>query len=407
MKYNHETYSFFNASGKAISTTWTIPSSTMTTVFHNTSIPTSTGCDGYARVMGETNTPVTLTFTDASMVTQRRVFPGPTPTCSIPDYQCHNAYSAFESASFSYISSAYFSFFLDSAHAKTLPNVWFGHVQPPCTSIQSCPAPSESATCTIDAERATVFYWPVTTVGDLCARGPIATATGAVDVSKPTTAVYGNVTVTSPSALVVLRSVVASQHPKVTVSPVPEYLPMARCGARVNATLLVAPSALSTIRTTYTPTYVDTGRFTGYRASTVPYSFNFADMNPGAVPWDAYVAPLGCNIQSKESHNCPSTILPTYSPLLSLPNSAKEVGINGEFASCIPGRVHDATYVPITAAKLEMPSRTYYGAKVSVAPKFSSIQAAAQARIVMADATITPMVVPWTDEETSEKTSEE
>ena len=152
IKYNHETYSYFNASGKPVSTTWTIPSSTMLTMFHNTSVPTSTGCDGYARVMGQTNTPVTLTFNDASMVTQKRIFPGPTPTCTIPDYQCHYAYSAFESASFSYISSAYFNFFLDSAHAKTLPNIWFGHVQPPCTSIKACPAASESATCSIDAE---------------------------------------------------------------------------------------------------------------------------------------------------------------------------------------------------------------------------------------------------------------
>jgi hypothetical protein len=398
MRYNHETYSFFNASGKAVSTTWTIPSSTMQTIFHNTSIPTSTGCDGYPRVTGESNTPVTLTFTDASMVTQKQVFPGPTPACTIPDRQCHYAYSAYETASFSYISSAYFNFFLDPGHAKTLPNIWFGHVQPPCISIQNCPAATASATCNIDAERATVFYWPVTTLGDLCARGPLATPTDVAETAKPTTAVFGSVTVTSPSALVVLRTVRASQHPKVTVSPAPEYIPMTQCGSRVNATLKLAPELLSSMRSTFTPTYIDSGHYTGYRTSSVPYSFNFADMNPGAVPWDAYVAQFGCNMRSKESYNCPSTILPTYVPSLSLPNAAKEVGIDGEFASCTPGKVGAATYLPITATSLNMPSKTYYGAKVSVGPKFSSIQPGANARFVMADATVTPEVVPWTDD---------
>lgn len=393
------TLSYSQASGKTVWETKTLPSSTMETIYHNTSVPTSTFCDGYARILGETATPVTLTFHDASMITQKQVFPGPTPACKVQDYQCKEAYSVFERSSFSFISSAYFSYFLDSEPRKKLPNIWMEHVKPPCTSIEACPAPSESATCTLDAERATIFYWPSSTAGDFCTRGSFPTPTeAAVNPASPSTAVYGKVTVTSPSALVLVRTVAASFHPKVTVSPIPEYLPFTRCGSRVNATLKLAPSVISSLRSAFTPTYIDAGHYTGYKTSSIAYPFNFADMNSGAVPWDAYVAPLGCNMQSKDEHQCPSTILPTYTPILSLPNDAKQVGYEGEFENCAPGRIQAATYLPITAEKLELPSKTYYGARVTVGPKFSAIKPEAQARFVMADATVTAEVVPGTDD---------
>jgi hypothetical protein len=399
IKHNHETFTYFNTSGTRVMTTMTLPSSTLLTAFHNTSVPTTTLCDGHPRVLGETTTPVHLTFTDNTMLTSSQVYPGPTPTCTIPDPQCNNAYSALETASFSYLSSAYFSFFLNSGRGKTaIPNYWFGHLRPPCTSIKECPKPTASATCSLDAQRATVFYWPATTTpSNLCDQSPVVTSKAAVAEPTLTTAVWGNnFTVTSPSALVILRSVVASQHAKVTISPVPEVIAMDRCGSRTDATLQIAPEDLSSFRRAFTPTYIDEGHFTGYRTSSVPYRFDFGDLRPEALPYAAYAAQFACNTKAKEDHNCPSTMyFPSYSPSLSLPVAAKEAGIDGEFKSCVPRRINVAKYYPITNTKLEMPSQTIYGAQVSVAPKFSSIKPApqAQVRFALAGATITSRVV--------------
>ena len=369
----------------------------MHTAYHNTSVPTSVGCDGHPRILGETTTQVTLTFTDASMVTQKQVFPAPTPTCTIPDNQCNVAMTAYDSSSFSYVSSAYFNYFLDADRPKSLPNLFFGHFSPPCQTTEACPAASKSAVCSLGAERATVFYWPTSTLGNLCSRGPVITHQSNAAAAH-TTAVWGTHTVTSPSALVILRSLAASQHPKVTVTPTPEYIGMNRCGSRVNATLNVNPDAISSFRSIFSATYVDPGRYTGYKMSSVAHPFNFAELNPGQVPWDAYVAPGGCNpSEPKTGNNCPETILPNYTPVLAVPSLARGVGIEDEFALCNPNRVNAATFLAITATKLEMPSETFYGAKVSVSPRFSSVKPGAAARVVLSEPTFTPEVVPFVD----------
>jgi hypothetical protein len=177
-------------------------------------------------------------------------------------------------------------------------------------------------------------------------------------------------------------------------------IPMERCGSRADATLQVAPEELSSFRRNFTPTFIDEGHFTGYRTSSVAHRFDFGDLRPDALPYAAYAAQFGCNTRAKD-HNCPSTIyFPSYSPSLSLPTAAKEAGVNGEFKSCLPRHVNVAKYYPITDTRLEIPSQTIYGAQVSVAPKFSSINPApqAQVRIALAEATITSRIVPGSEE---------
>jgi hypothetical protein len=167
------------------------------------------------------------------------------------------------------------------------------------------------------------------------------------------------------------------------------YLP---CGHHVDATLAVAPESLSSLRPSFSPTYIDHS-YTRWTTTQLPYSLDLADLNPGAVPWDAYAARMGCNPQAKEDHQCPKTILPDYAPSLVLPKEATALGVNDEFASCAPGVVDEAVYIPITATTVEVPSTTHYGAKVSVGPRFSQVEPAALRRIIQAEATDVPLEV--------------
>jgi hypothetical protein len=384
-----------NATGKVMYSTATIPSSTMRTNYFNSSIKTTTLCDGWPRVLGQTVTPVTLTFTDASMITSKEVFPGPKPTCTIPGTQCNLAYSAYDSSTFAYLSSAYFNFFVNKKTGLP-PNIYFGSLQPPCASISSCPTPTPTVSCTLEAEAATVFYWPTSTTGPSCGKGtelkPTPTSAG-----KPNTAVFHNVTITSPSALVILRSLVAAVTTIDTSKTLDEYARMytphpvyTRCGNEVDATLAILPSALSSLRNSYSPT-LQQGAYTQYATSKIPYLFDFADLSPGNVPYEAYAAAKGCNRLTRSDQNCPKTVLDDYAPAFALPKDAVSAGLGNDFAGCSAGGlVERAVYVPITASMVGVPSTTHYGAMVTVGPRFTSLQPAALVRIMTAEITAAP-----------------
>jgi hypothetical protein len=401
LDYSSMSHSYIqNATGTRVMSTKTLASSTMMTLYSNSSIPTATSCDGWPRVRGQTITPVTLTFTDANVLSVSEAFPGPAPTCTIPDLLCNMAYSAFETSTFSYMSAAYFDFF---ANRKTglPPNINFASLEPPCNYVSSCPTPAPTVSCSIKAAAATVFYWPTSTAGPPCARGsgatliqPTATVAG-----KPNTAVYKNFTVTSPSALVILRSMAASattSDPSKTTIPEWErpYTPepiYTQCGHRVDATLQVLPEQISSIRPSFSPTVIDR-YYTRYATSRIPYPFDFVDLNPGAVPWDAYAAAKGCNQQTRSDPACPKTILEDYVPHLALPKAAIGAGVASDFNGCTTGLVDRAVYVPITASVVDVPSTTHYGAMVTVGPRFSSLKPAALVRIMTAESTRTPLV---------------
>jgi hypothetical protein len=406
-----------NATGKVIHSTSTIPSSTMTTTYTNSSIKTSTFCDGWPRVLGQTETPVTLTFPDASvckflyeiptrrlnilnltclqMITSKEVFPGPKPTCTIANTQCNFAWSAYDSSTFSYLSSAYFSFFV-SKKTGLPPNIYFGTLAPPCASVSSCPTPTSTISCSLEAEQATVFYWPASTTGPSCGKETAIKLTPTL-AGKPNTAVFHNVTVTSPSALVVLRSLAAAVttidtkksseelQRGYTVPPI-----YTRCGLEIDATFAVRTESLSSLRNSYSPTIIQ-GAYTQYTTSKIPYPFDFADLSPENVPYEAYAAAKGCNRQTRSDPHCPKTILDDYLPSFALPKEAAGAGAGNDFAGCSAGGlIEHAVYIPITASTVEVPSTTHYGAMVTVGPRFSSLQPAALVRIMTAEVTAMP-----------------
>jgi hypothetical protein len=144
------------------------------------------------------------------------------------------------------------------------------------------------------------------------------------------------------------------------------------------------------MRNHYSVTYINR-QFTQWATSKVPYSFDFKDLNPGAVPWDAYADVKGCNTEQKDRRaGCPKTILDDYKPVLALPKEAVGAGIAVDFVGCEPGYVNDAVYVPITASRVEMPSTTRFGVIVTVGPRQSTIEPGALARIVLAQVTAAP-----------------
>ncbi|KAF2402035.1 hypothetical protein EJ06DRAFT_372252 [Trichodelitschia bisporula] len=374
-----------NASGTPVIATRTQYTSTLFTMYTNTSIPTLRLCDGIPRVLAPTETPVTLTFPSATALSVEEIFPGPRPTCTLEDANCPAAYAAYDSSTFSYLSSTLFAFFA-SKKSGTLPNFAFQTLAPPCTRIRSCPTPAPTATCRLTAQRGTLFYWPAPS-SNLCG----APAAPSTHHGRPNHAVYSGTTLTSPSALLILRSLGAESATVLPPRPTPAnngmYRPydpyFAPCGRRVNATMVLAPSALSSLRPTFFPTYMDHA-YTRYGSSRAPHSFNIGDLPPGSVGWEAYAAAKGCNTLLSDDVACPKTIEAGYRPLLAVPGAAAGAGIGGDFGGCAVEGVGEVMYVPITGGKVEGPSTTRYEATVTVGPTVSAVLPAQWVRLVRA-----------------------
>jgi len=263
--------------------------------------------------------------------------------------------------------------------------------------------------CRLSAQAATVFYWPpATATRDLCARNPLVTPPPAVNTGRPSTAVLRNMTITSPTALVIARSLKVSylpislekQDPAIARLPIEERWPYMRaCGQHLDATWKLEPQKLSTLRSSFVPTLIIPGRgsispITSYSTTSTPYPFDFADLIPGYAPWDAVAGSKGCNTllttksMAQEEYYCPTTLWPAYTPVLQVPKSATTV--DPDYEICEPQRVETATYVPITATTLAMPAKTNIGARVSVLPKSSRLTPKAILRILEAGETAGP-----------------
>jgi hypothetical protein len=370
--------------------------SLLVTHYTNTTVPTKTLCDQWPRVLGPTVTPVTLTFTDSHPITKKEVYPGPAPTCKIADPECNVAYSAYDTATYSYLSSTFYKFFAEGKVGLP-PNMYFGTLTPPCAAggrIASCPTATANSSCTLNAAQATVFYWPASTPASLDCRTVDAKATTTEEESEeptifsdrlqaidtPRTAIYGNTTITSPAALVILRSMSAQAASKATKPN--QFSNWQPCGNHIDATLTVPPSALSTMRNSWTISYQNE-QYTQWGSSKTPHSLAVADLLPGHVSYDAYAAIKNCNPSS--TAGCPKTISDDYTPTLSLPSEATAVGINSEFAICKPSLVQNAVYIPITAATITMPPVTKYGMTVTTGPKETLIEAAVVGRFMQAE----------------------
>jgi hypothetical protein len=386
-----------NATGTRKYSTITESHSVYVTYYTNTTVPTKTLCDQWPRILGPTVTPVTLTFTDNHPITKKEVYPGPAPTCKIADPECNAAYSAYDTATYSYLSSTFYKFFAEGKVGLP-PNMYFGTLTPPCAAggrINTCPTATANSSCTLNAAQATVFYWPAPTPASVECRSPVdpkATTTEeeleeptifydrSQVVDTPRTAIYGNATVTSPAALVVLRSVSAHAASKETKPNMrSNWQP---CGNHIDATLTVPATALSTMRNSWTISYQNE-QYTQWGSSKIPHSLAVADFISGHVPYSAYAAIKNCNPSS--TGGCPKTIQDDYTPTLSLPREATAVGVNSEFAVCAPSLVGNAVYIPITGERIAVPAGTKYGMTVSTGPKETLIEPAVVAKYMQAE----------------------
>jgi hypothetical protein len=311
---------FQKTKGVARSTTWVETTSLYATNYINQTQRSYTKlCDHRSRALGgSTVTPVTLTF-DASVTKTSQTFPEITaPVCSILDPVCQELYSVYDKSTFSYLSRTLFEFFTKAAGGN-LPNIGFAHLQPPCNRVDACIPQSEIQYCKLTADRATVFYWPSPTAAPtgrgrrVCDRNPLTVNTAAFEDGPQSTATFKSITVTSPTPLVILRSLHAQ------ILPTSAYNLMASqmgpridhnifqgyfrgCGQRLDATMLVPLEEISSYRSAFSPSMVYPARGTSVSAATLyattssAYPLDFHDISPiESVPWDAVAGAAGCN----------------------------------------------------------------------------------------------------------------
>jgi hypothetical protein len=358
--------------GKATPATTVISTKVIVTDFYNTGVPTISRCDSVVVIPSETVTPVSLTFNDRWTSTIYG-FPTPTPTCGFKDHQCDQAYQAYSLKTYSYISSVYSAHF---AQRKTgLPgSVYFRELEPPCEApLPTCPPSEEIASCTFNARRATVYYWPTPVSGNFCGSKITAVATPTIH-GKANTAVYEQLTVISPSPLIVIPSVTRSVMPPATMVAEESDIVYRACGYATDVRFQVNPTDFSSVRTVMTPTRTVRHNYTfstQYASTTKGFLFNFADMNEAQVPWDAFIGGGNCHLRERNLCNGEEKkILPSqYLPELSLGKAAAQTADSSWAGCAIPNLSTHVEYVPITAVRVTPPSATHWGATVSVGPK--------------------------------------
>lgn len=366
-----------------------MPTTTIVTQYTNSSVPTITRCDGVVVTPSVSQTPVSLTFSEP-WVSTIRTFQTPTPTCSFKDLQCDQAWSAYKTATYSYISSIYSEHF---AEKKTgLPGrINFYRQEPPCpTPFETCPPKSEVDSCSLRGQRPTVFYWPTQVAGDFCGDKVTAEATPTVQ-GQPNTAVFESVTFTSPSPLFIIPSVTRSVMPPESLVDNYWEVQYTPCGYVKNLKFQVNPQNISSLRTIMvesTTRRVSATWSTYYSASMSAYPFDFADLNEGSVPWDAFAGVAFCSAREPGVCKRSSTIGPSeYHPQLTIGEEIQTA--DPDYAGCsMPDVNGQVVYYPVTAAQMDLPSVTRWGAEVTVSPMTSSLEPAGTARIP----TITPFL---------------
>jgi hypothetical protein len=362
-----------SAQGKIPPATTVIPSKVVVTVLLNTKVPTISRCDKVVIIPSDSATPISLTFNDSWTKTSNE-FPTPVPNCTIKEHQCDQAYTAYSTKTYSFISSVYSTHF--ASRKSGLPgSINFQNLNPPCEApLPTCPPTEEVANCKLEARRgATVYYWPTSVSGDFCGAKvtevPTPTAQG-----RPNIAVYDSITITSPSPLVVVPGVTRSVLPPASMVAEESDIYYRPCGYAKDVKFPVDPSFVSSIRTVMVPTKTVRHNYTfstQYSSTTKPFSFNFVDMNEGAVPWEAFLGSSDCRLREHDMCNNleNKTITPRqYRPELSLTNITANSAEAGWTGCTIPNMRDNVKFVPITAPLLAAPSVTHYGATVSVGP---------------------------------------
>jgi len=358
--------------GKVNATSTIIPTKVIVTTFRNTAVPTIKRCDQVTIIPSESMTPMSLTF-DEPWTSTIRSYPTATPSCGFKEHQCEQAWSAYGVKTYSFISSVYSAHF---AERKTgLPGfVEFNKLEPPCdVPLPTCPPGEEIASCRLEAHRATVYYWPTPVSGNFCG----SKVTGEVKHTlkgKANTAVYEQLTIISPSPLVVIPSVTRSVMPPATMVADESDIVYRPCGYPKEVKMQLNPTIFSSIRTVMTPTRTVRHNYTfstQYASTTKAFLFDFADMNEAQVPWEAFIGAGNCPLREKSLCSNPTkTIMPShYQPELSLGTAGIPTAEPSWPGCALPNLSGNVKYVPITAATVTAPSITYWGATVSVGPR--------------------------------------
>jgi hypothetical protein len=348
-----------------------LPSANPRTVF--------TRCDGVEFLPTEKPTFVSLTISDP-WVSSKRLYLDPhgTQPCSIPQSECARAYSAFSSATSSYMSSVYSAHFAGNKPGVP-PSIQFHRQQPLCTPRPpACPAASDVGKCSLQFGEVSVLYWE-TKIDDYC--GAKSTIAPTPTKPGPRTAVFQDMTITSPAVLIVLTGVQRHVKPPSTLVENESDLKFTSCGPPINATVQVDAKNLTSIRQVEIPTgsFKQSGTWkTRTTITTSSYPFNFADLEPTQLAVDAYAGAGGCQmISGYNPEGCDKVwrILP-YHPSLSAPGEI--LTAHPEFEGCDLGLIYRgrAKFIPITEAAQEggLHVVTRYGRQMNVGPLTTRIE---------------------------------
>jgi hypothetical protein len=351
--------------------TTTIPTRVIVTTFVNKNVPTITRCDNVVIVPRVGATPISLTFSDlwTSLVT---AFPTSLPSCTFRDRQCEQAFEAYRTKTYSVISSVYASHFARTS--TRLPgSIRFDNIQPPCRQpFGMCPPSEEIAHCKVEARGATVYYWPSTVSGDFCGNGATAGARPTA-MNNSNTAIFEDVTITSPSPLLVIPEATRNVVPPATMVAEESDIFYRPCGYSKDLIFPVDPRNVSSVRIVLTPTKTVRRNYTfstEYGSTTSPFLFNFAHLDESNLPWEAFVAVGACPLRQEGlcNNQNKSITVGEYRADITLGN-ASIPSLESAMAGCdIPNFGTNVKFVPITAATVTEPSITRWGATVSVGP---------------------------------------
>jgi hypothetical protein len=291
--------------------------------------------------------------------------PLPTPTCVISSHEdCVDLWTAYYSSVESFTSSYRKSVSeerITKPPAATEPaytyfDTW--HERPPCSRTdlpEACPtaaiANETTVNCYVTGYYPTLIYWP--TLSDFCNPNTVSATPTPTTPPATQTAVYQDVTVTSPTAILIYKSAHGITLKPTTIKRggTTSYVKATyRCGPdpyAAEVTLKVPESDMSS--------YVWNSSPTGAAAAVKP--FNYAHLYK--VPYDIYSSNGFCHFSpTTDAYYCRSTMYDDYAPTIAIPPQATEgpnVPKNCQAGMDLRGF---GKYVPITATTITDPLPT-------------------------------------------------
>ncbi|KAK6426154.1 hypothetical protein LTR95_016148 [Oleoguttula sp. CCFEE 5521] len=303
---------WFETYGKAQISTFVSKSTTnASTIVDYPSVPYTTLCDGHPRISGKPATHWSTSIV-SSTITVAPNYTASRPTCALDSSLCSDFWSSYSSCS---NSSRFLTPNVETISTGVCAAVLGSELcQDPALATQTAPV---GAFCVILASGVRLHYWPVVTVsGDVCNR----TGTTIKPTGPAPTAVVSDLTITSPTIVVEVDSLGLwwggySQYRNVSQS-------------KLNVIVTLPEDQL----------YSGGGR----HIVEFPQSFNYADLNPGQIPWSAWTSQgywmqvcNGLDLSRPDIPTyCNNVLVDNYSPMLASMTQLAEV-VSG-WSGCMP-----------------------------------------------------------------------